>query len=249
MSLQLEYHNAVIGSVQRPIRLTLALFGLLLLSISPASAQQNNSAGHAGGSPTSVTVTPHTGAFTPPTGAAHNASSNWSTTHTTNHANSHNNNQNHNPQHNGHYPYGYGYGYAYGVPYAVDNSGSNYATDDSDADCQAGPTVFDRCGSGPAAPPSYNAQASGPAPVPQAAFADDPSPDSDPGPTTPTTLVFKDGHQIEVDNYAIVGQSLYDLTPGHHRKIALADLDIPATQKQNDDNGNSFELPASAQAN
>ena len=61
--------------------------------------------------------------------------------------------------------------------------------------------------------------------------------------------MFKDGHQIEVDNYAIVSQTLYDLTRGHPRKIALADLDLPATQKQNDDHGVSFQLPPLAQAN
>jgi hypothetical protein len=54
---------------------------------------------------------------------------------------------------------------------------------------------------------------------------------------------------MEVGNYAIVGQTLYDLTPGRPRRIALADLDVSATQKENDDRGITFELPASAQAN
>ena len=61
----------------------------------------------------------------------------------------------------------------------------------------------------------------------------------------PTTLVFKDGHQLEVENYAILGQTLYDLTPGHPRRVALADLDLAATQKQNDDRGVVFQLPPS----
>jgi hypothetical protein len=74
----------------------------------------------------------------------------------------------------------------------------------------------------------------------------DPAPDP---PQPPTTLVFKDGRQLEVNNYAIVSQTLYDLTPGHPRKIALADLDLSATQKQNDDRGVLFQLPPSAQAN
>jgi hypothetical protein len=52
-----------------------------------------------------------------------------------------------------------------------------------------------------------------------------------------------------VNNYAIVSQTLYDLTSGHPRKIALADLDLPATEKQNDDHGVTFQLPPSAQAN
>jgi len=37
---------------------------------------------------------------------------------------------------------------------------------------------------------------------------------------------------------------LYDLTPGHRVKIALADLDLTATSKQNDDRGIDFQLPA-----
>jgi hypothetical protein len=46
-----------------------------------------------------------------------------------------------------------------------------------------------------------------------------------------------------------VSQTLYDLTPGHRRKIALADLDLPATERENDDQGVTFQLPPSAQAN
>jgi hypothetical protein len=62
-------------------------------------------------------------------------------------------------------------------------------------------------------------------------------------------LVFKDGHQLEVENYAIVGPTLYDLTEGHPRKVQLADLDLSATLKQNDDRGIDFHLPAGAEAN
>jgi hypothetical protein len=64
-----------------------------------------------------------------------------------------------------------------------------------------------------------------------------------------TVLVFKDGHKLEVKNYAIQGDMLYDLTPGHPRKIALAELDVPATQKQNDDQGITFQLPAHSGGN
>jgi hypothetical protein len=59
-----------------------------------------------------------------------------------------------------------------------------------------------------------------------------------------SVLIFMDGHQVEVQNYAVVGDMLYELTPGHHRKIAIADLDLKATAKQNDDLGISFQLPA-----
>jgi hypothetical protein len=130
--------------------------------------------------------------------------------------------------------------YATPVPYAVDVSDADAAGDDDDAEYQGGPTVFDRRGSGPDSyvPPSSreSEETAPPEPAPEP-------------PQPPTTLVFKDGHQLEVNNYAIVSQTLYDLTPGHPRKIALADLDLEATQKQNDDHGVVFQLPPSAQAN
>jgi len=68
-------------------------------------------------------------------------------------------------------------------------------------------------------------------------------PEATPEPATPTVLVFKDGHQLEVENYAIVGTTLYDLTEGHRRKVALGDLDLTATSQQNDDRGIDFHIP------
>jgi hypothetical protein len=69
----------------------------------------------------------------------------------------------------------------------------------------------------------------------------------DPVPAQPSTvLVFKDGHQSEVLNYAIVGDTLFDLGAGRARKIRLADLDLPATGKANDERGVDFQIPASA---
>ena len=61
--------------------------------------------------------------------------------------------------------------------------------------------------------------------------------------------MYKDGHQVEVQNYAVVGNMLYDLTAGRHRKIAIADLDLKATAKQNDELGINFRLPASPETN
>jgi hypothetical protein len=58
-----------------------------------------------------------------------------------------------------------------------------------------------------------------------------------------TVLVFKDGHQQEVANYAIIGATLYDLSDGRTKKVELADLDLTATVKQNDDRGLDFKLP------
>jgi hypothetical protein len=68
-------------------------------------------------------------------------------------------------------------------------------------------------------------------------------------PEPPTILVFKDGHKFEIGNYAIVGETLYNMSgstgvPGRHAfKIALADLDLDATIKANEERGLEFHLP------
>jgi hypothetical protein len=67
----------------------------------------------------------------------------------------------------------------------------------------------------------------------------------EPKPGEPVVLVFRNGHQQEVTNYAIMGDSIY-VFDGGRKKIALADLDIAATQKANDDRGIEFEVPPSA---
>ncbi|HSZ62712.1 MAG TPA: hypothetical protein VK828_13000 [Terriglobales bacterium] len=61
-----------------------------------------------------------------------------------------------------------------------------------------------------------------------------------------TTLIFKDGHQADIINYAIVGDTLFEFADGRTRKIQLAGLDLPATQKANDDRGVDFQIPAIA---
>jgi hypothetical protein len=71
-----------------------------------------------------------------------------------------------------------------------------------------------------------------------------PTTDEDAAPQPQTVLVFKDGHQAELSNYAIVGNTLYDLSAGHTKKIGLAELDVPATVKQNNAHGVDFRVPA-----
>jgi hypothetical protein len=146
----------------------------------------------------------------------------------------------HGPHHRPRHPQGF-VGY-YGVPY-YGYYGNGYYDNGTDAQNYApeeennvGPTVYDRRGGYVAPPPADEAKSS--ASPPEAA---DDSP--------PTVLVFKDGHQLEVENYAIVGTMLYDLTEGHRRKVALSDLDLTATSKQNDDRGIDFHLPGGAEAN
>lgn len=135
--------------------------------------------------------------------------------------------------------------YAVPVPYAVDEGIAQDAEEENDSNEQGGPTVFDRRGSGAR---SYVAPMNNAPAAHAAQAADEGSPDAA-DTTDPTLLVFKDGHQMEVGNYAIVGSTLFDLTPGHPRRIALADLDLTATHQQNDSRGVVFQLPPSLQAN
>jgi hypothetical protein len=124
---------------------------------------------------------------------------------------------------------------------------------EEEEDYSGGPTIFDRRGSGQSsrpAPDRYVERAHRDEKDAQPASASTAQPGETPvADQPPTVLVFKDGHQVEVANYAIVGSMLYDLTEGHRRKIALSELNLNATAKQNDDRGIDFQLPASAETN
>jgi hypothetical protein len=141
-------------------------------------------------------------------------------------------------------------GAVYPVPYyGYYNSGDDTADAPPDEQYNGGPTIFDRRGPG-TAPAPYATRARSDSTQPEPPSASTAQPDDTPAPDQPqTVLVFKDGHQVEVANYAIVGSTLYDLTDGRHHKIALAELDLTATTKQNDDRGIDFQLPARSEAN
>jgi hypothetical protein len=62
-----------------------------------------------------------------------------------------------------------------------------------------------------------------------------------------TLLVFRDQHKLEVQNYAIVGQTLWNFAPDHTQKIPLSDIDLPATSKANDARGVDFRLPGAGE--
>ena len=66
-------------------------------------------------------------------------------------------------------------------------------------------------------------------------------PKLDPEPAT--ALVFRDQHVEEVRNYAIAGGTLWVVTEQAAKKIPLAQLDLPATVKMNDDRGVDFQVP------
>jgi hypothetical protein len=60
---------------------------------------------------------------------------------------------------------------------------------------------------------------------------------------TPTVLVFRDGHRMEIQNYAIVGPTLWVLDDKVSTKISVSDLDVDATEKENHSRGMRFQLP------
>lgn len=241
MTFQLEYHV----SVKRSIAASVLAFGLIAISLilapqsraqingAPASVTSPGFGGHAvNGTAPSVTSlgprgftsNPHVVVSTAPGHPRANV-----------------------PDHNHHRRNG-GNLYAYPVPYAVD--GSAYSDDTpendpnyNDPNYQGGPTIFDRRGSGERSyiPPAKDAL------DPLTAQNNFSKPAGDPpaedNPPESTTLVFKDGHTLDVGNYAIVGQTLFDMTPGHSRHIPLAELNLDATRQKNDDHGVLFQLP------
>jgi hypothetical protein len=58
-----------------------------------------------------------------------------------------------------------------------------------------------------------------------------------------TLLVYRDGHQVEVQNYAILGKTLWIFSAQTTRRVPLADLDLTATQRVNGDRGVDFSTP------
>jgi len=159
------------------------------------------------------------------------------------------------PYYNGNYR-GRGYGYsrgggAYTAPYyyiPMDNYGYDYV---------GGPDVYSGPPMGPNEPTLHivveqppvrlynrdpdDPQASTALPGPPVQVREPPAPDTKQA--EPTVLVFRDGHQQEVTNYAIMGQTVY-VFDKRAQKIALADLDVPATVKANDVRGLDFNVPA-----
>jgi hypothetical protein len=61
--------------------------------------------------------------------------------------------------------------------------------------------------------------------------------------STPTVLVFRDGRRMEIQNYAIVGDTLWVLDGNVATKIQISDLDVDATQNENHSRGMRFLIP------
>lgn len=62
-------------------------------------------------------------------------------------------------------------------------------------------------------------------------------------PSSPTLLVFRDRHTQEVQNYAVVGETLWIFNAQRATKLPLSWLDIDATAKANDERGVQFQVP------
>jgi len=57
-----------------------------------------------------------------------------------------------------------------------------------------------------------------------------------------TVFIFKDGHQLETKNYAIMNGTLFDFSSKTLKKIQMEEIDSAATLKANDDRGVTMKL-------
>jgi len=143
------------------------------------------------------------------------------------------------------YGYGCGYGYGYGYPY-LDGGVDPYWWDsdssgDQDQQNQIGlaeemnqQSLEEQQMRNQVDQDAYAYARTAPRPPRKAATTE-----ADPA----TVLIFRDQHKEEIKNYAIVGQMLWNFSPQGTYKIPLSSLDLPATEKANEDRGVDFHLP------
>ena len=155
------------------------------------------------------------------------------------------------------YPY-YGYGYGYYWPWwwdsssSYDNSDSSYQDDASARQIddlnqqvqqlrnQLSSSQYAQSEYGPPAP---SARVPRPADSGSQAQADRNTEKLPATPDLATVLVFRDQRIQEIKNYAIVGKTLVVIADQRQRKIPLADLDLDATTKLNEERGVDFQIP------
>jgi endonuclease YncB( thermonuclease family) len=85
-----------------------------------------------------------------------------------------------------------------------------------------------------------------PAPAPETREQARLAPDKPEPPPTPTIIILRDGQKLELTDYAVTGDTLYDLHGGRTKKIAVSDIDLPATVRINEERGFEFTLPNAA---
>ncbi len=140
------------------------------------------------------------------------------------------------------YPYAWGWGYpwAYGDLGWYDNGGyatqyytqENYSNQYQDSEAQAQQDEIDRLNDEVANLREQRESES------RASRAPRPPKQSE-----STELVYRDKHTEEIQNYAVVGQTLWVLTQQRARRIPIAELDVPATERANEARGIEFSIP------
>lgn len=55
-------------------------------------------------------------------------------------------------------------------------------------------------------------------------------------------LVYRDGRRVEVQNYAVVGQTLWIFSEQRAHKVPIAELDLDATRRANEERGVEFPV-------
>lgn len=138
----------------------------------------------------------------------------------------------------GGYVYSYGYPYPVFVPVQPVEEGS---AEEQQAEPPA-PTVFERR---PEARPAPNPTPAVEEPTEQPVGVPHHNMSPVDEEATPVVLVFKDGHEQEIGNYAIVGDTLYDLSGKLAHKVKLSELDLSATVQKNEERGVEFNVPLS----
>jgi len=146
------------------------------------------------------------------------------------------------------YPYGYGYPYAYGGYYDPFywnwyNSSSSYDSSRDDyAAQQAARQIDDLSQQVEDLREEREYSQSSPASVPRPPVRAEAKAEND----MTTVLVFLDKRIQEVKNYAIANEMVVVLDDHKTKKIPLADVDLAATMKLNDERGVDFEVPSPA---
>jgi hypothetical protein len=102
--------------------------------------------------------------------------------------------------------------------------------------------------------PTYQRPFPSPEPAPAPSSSSRPAyqrpflPTPEPAAESAVTLVFKDGRPAEqIHNYMLTRTTLY-VQDAQRREIAVADLDLTATEKVNRDSGVEFQLPTGAKS-
>jgi hypothetical protein len=72
---------------------------------------------------------------------------------------------------------------------------------------------------------------------------------AEPEKSLPAVLIYRDGHREEISSYSIIGHVIYAKADywsngAWTRNIQVADLDVPATLRENEQRGVKFELPS-----